>query len=393
MTHAQAVPELLGTRRLTRSRSLLLTRRGGWARRSAAAAGHGVLLLLTSSSVLAVLFIFYFIARDALPFFQGRGLREFFTSTLWYPTQDPPQFGALAIFFGSLLVTLGAALFAVPLGVLGAVCLSDMLPFAARQCVKPVIEVLAAIPSVAYGFFAFVVLAPLLQNHGGAILATTWWVATIPVVLLAAYALSDVLTPQRSGPAARRALRLGLGAVLGAVLGAADLVIGLRLAGLTISSGTNALNVSLILGIMALPTIMSVSEDALQAVGRELREGAYALGATRAEMLVRVILPAAASGVGAAVILGLMRAIGETMVVWMASGNAAQIPHPWFNLLEPIRTLTATIAGEMGEADQMTGSLRYHVLFAMALSLLTISFVCNLLSERLVRRPRRRASG
>ena len=107
---------------------------------------------------------------------------------------------------------------------------------------------------------------------------------------------------------------------------------------------------------MALPTVVSVSEDALQAAGRELREGSYALGATRAETLFKVVIPAAGSGIIAAVILGVMRAIGETMVVWMASGNAAQIPSPWFNFLSPVRTLTATIAGDMGEADQVTGS-------------------------------------
>ena len=159
------------------------------------------------------------------------------------------------------------------------------------------------------------------------------------------------------------------------------------------SSGTNALNVSIILGIMVLPTIVSVSEDALQAVGREMREGSYALGATRAETMLHVVLPAASGGIGAGIILGLMRAIGETMVVWMASGNATQIPKPWFNVLEPIRTLTATIAGDMGEADQVTGSSRYHVLFAMALLLLGISFACNLMSEWAVRRERRRLSG
>jgi phosphate transport system permease protein len=144
---------------------------------------------------------------------------------------------------------------------------------------------------------------------------------------------------------------------------------------------------------MALPTIVSVSEDALQAAGRELREGSYALGATRAETIMRVIIPAAGSGILAAIILGIMRVIGETMVVWMASGNAAQIPEPWFNFLEPIRTLTATIAGDMGEADHVTGSARYHVLFAMALSLLAISFVSNLASEWIVRRARRKLSG
>ena len=182
-------------------------------------------------------------------------------------------------------------------------------------------------------------------------------------------------------------LVLGLAALRGLGLAAESL------SGLEIPSGTNALNVALVLGIMALPTVVSVSEDALQAAGRELREGSYALGATRAETMMRTVLPAARSGILAAVILGLMRAIGETMVVWMASGNAAQIPEPWYNVLEPVRTLTATIAGDMGEADHVTGSARYHVLFAMALCLLSFSFLCNLASEWVLRHSRRKAGG
>jgi phosphate transport system permease protein len=144
---------------------------------------------------------------------------------------------------------------------------------------------------------------------------------------------------------------------------------------------------------MALPTVVSVSEDALQAVGRELREGSYALGATRAETLVRVVIPAAASGISAAVILGVMRAVGETMVVWMASGNAAHVPEPWYNFLASVRTLTANIAGDMGEADQSLGSSRYHVLFAMALCLLAVSFALNMLSEWAVHRSRKKMRG
>lgn len=371
------------TRRLTRPRSLLLSKRAGRARRLADLAGQGLLLLIAGSAVLAVLFIFYFIARDALPFFQQRGWREFFTGREWYPARQPASFGALSIFVGSGLVALGAALLAVPLGVLGAICLSDILPFRVRQSVKPVIEVLAAIPSVAYGFFALVVFAPLLQAHGGAVLATVWWCGALPLVALAVFVLSDVVGARRGG-------RLLVAMLAGLPAVALLIYVGQRMAGLQVSSGTNALNVSIILGIMALPTVISVSEDALQAAGRELREGAYALGSTRAETLLRVVVPAASSGICAAVILGLMRAIGETMVVWMASGNSPQIPQPWYNLLEPVRTLTATIAGEMGEADQTTGSARYHVLFAMALALLTISFLCNLISERVIRRSLRK---
>jgi phosphate transport system permease protein len=175
--------------------------------------------------------------------------------------------------------------------------------------------------------------------------------------------------------------------VLLAALGAAVM----RVSKTEVSSGANALNVSIILGIMALPTVVSVSEDSLTAVGRELREASYALGATRMETVLRVVVPAARSGILAAVLLGVMRAVGETMVVWMASGNAAQIPRPWYDFLQPIRTLTATIAGDMGEADQVTGSSRYHVLFALALCLLVFSFVCNLVSEWAVRQSRARS--
>lgn len=369
--------------------SLLLSKRASRLQRLAALAGQATLFAIASSSVLAVLFIFYFIARDAWPFFRSQGLGEFFTSTAWYPSGRPPAFGAFTLFVGSAMVTLGAIIVAVPLGVAAAVCLSDVLPFTARQYVKPVIEILAAIPSVVYGFFALVVFAPLLQERGGALLAAAAWVVGLPVAALGAVVLADLATTRLSGrarPVARLVALLLLGGTG---------ILGLRaasqwLGGLVVSSGTNALNVSIILGFMALPTIVSVSEDALQAVGRELREGSYALGATRAETLLRVVIPAASSGIWAAIILGVMRAIGETMVVWMASGNAAQIPKPFWNFLEPVRTLTATIAGDMGEADHVTGSARYHVLFALALVLLAVCFLLNLLSELAMRRAKRK---
>ena len=289
--------------------------------------GRSFLFMVTSVAALAVLAIIFFIVRDSLPFFRQCGVIPFFTENAWYPTGDPPQFGALAIFVGSLLVTVTAVVIAVPPGILAAVCMSDLLSFNVRQVLKPTIEMLAAIPSVVYGFFALVVLAPVMQDHLGA------------------------------------------------------------------SSGVNALTASIILAVMALPTIVSVSEDALQASGRELREGSYAVGATRAETLLKVVIPASISGIFSAVLLGVMRALGETMVVWMASGNAAQIPCPIYNLLQPVRTLTATIAGDMGEADQMTGSAHYSVLFAMGLSLLFFSFFCNLAGEWIVARQRRYLRG
>lgn len=378
------------------SRSLMMSKSASRVQRLSQMLGHGFLLVVTSLSAVAVLFIFYFIAKDAIPFFtSGSGLfnwqnaREFFSETGWYPSARPGRFGAVSLFYGSAMVTVGAIVVAVPLGISAAICLSDVLPFGVRQVVKPIIEILAAIPSVAYGFFALVVFAPMLQNHGGSLLATGFWLVFFPVFAVGTVVGGDLIADRF--PDRRRRL---VGIVAMSALGLASLavltVIGHRLGGLQVSSGTNAFNVSIILGIMALPTVVSVSEDALQAVGRELREGSYALGATRAETILKTIMPAALSGILAAVILGVMRAVGETMVVWMASGNAAQIPSPFYDYMAPVRTLTATIAGDMGEADHVTGSDRYHVLFALALCLLAFSFTMNLASEAIVRRSRRK---
>jgi phosphate transport system permease protein len=358
--------------------SLLLSTRSRRRRRLTAALGRTLLFGVTAVSAGAVILIIGFIVRDAAPFVRLCGVREFFCSTQWYPAGTPAAFGALAIFYGTALVTVSAALIAVPVGIAAAVCLSEMLPFSARQAVKPVVEILAAIPSVVYGFFALVVVAPLLQTHGNYLLAGLVVIVGIPlgggVVLL-------------TGTLLGRGAARGRGAQMWLLGGVTVLVATLLLAALwrclqvQVDSGTNALNVAMILAIMALPTIVSVAEDALQAVGRDLREGSYALGASRAQTTLHVVLPAATSGLIAAIILGVMRAVGETMVVWMASGNAAQIPTPWFNLMAPVRTLTATIAGDMGEADQVTGSARYHVLFFMALCLLLIALICNIVSE------------
>ncbi len=375
------------------SKSLVMSDAASIRQRIGSWIGQGFLLLATSLSAFAVFFIFYFILKDAIPFFRLEGLNEFFTSTRWYPSGQPAEFGALSIFVGTGLVTLGAIVVAVPLGISAAVCLSDLLPFGIRQIVKPVIEILAAIPSVAFGFFALVVFAPLLQRSGGAILATGAWLVLGPILALLVVVGGDLLLEKLRNRIQGKKRYLASVSVFG-VLGLGSILflvfLSRRLGGIEINSGTNALNVSIILGIMALPTIVSVSEDALQAAGRELREGSYALGSTRAETILKAVIPASVSGILAAVILGVMRAIGETMVVWMASGNAARIPDPWYNVLQPIRTLTATIAGDMGEADHVTGSARYHVLFAMAFCLLAFSFLMNLASELIVKRSRKK---
>ena len=284
--------------------------------------GRFTLLVLTCTSVLVVFLIFLFVISEAFPFLTRYSIIEFLTSTSWYPeAHDHPVFGTLALIVGSTYVTATALVFSVPIGVLASVFLSDMISFKIRGIVKSIIEILAAIPSVAYGFFAVLVLAPWLQKHLG------------------------------------------------------------------FPTGTNALNASLLLSIMALPTIISVAEDSLSATGRELREASYALGATRFETMFRVVIPAAHSGIIAAIVLGMMRAIGETMVVWMASGNATQIPHPWWDLSQSVRTMTATIAGDMGETEK--GSAHYRALFAIGLLLLVMTFLLNIVSEFFLTRAKK----
>jgi phosphate ABC transporter permease protein PstC len=275
---------------------------------------RATLFTVTCISVLAVLLILFFVLKEGAVFLKSEEAKKFLISAEWTPTHESsPVYGALSLIAGSLYVTVTAMLIAAPVGVLAAVYLSDIAPFKLRQVAKPVIELLAAIPSVAYGFFAVLVLAPLLQNKFGMV------------------------------------------------------------------TGTNALNASLILAVMALPTIISITEDSLSAIRREIREASYGLGATRAETMIKIVIPAAHSGIIAAVILGTMRAIGETMVVWMASGNATQIPSPWWDITSSVRTMTATIAGEMGEA--VKGSLHYQSLFAVGAVLLVTTFVMNLGSE------------
>jgi phosphate transport system permease protein len=372
--------------------SFLASRRAELLRKVGGVLGHSFLLAVTCLSAAGILFILAFMFRDALPFFRQTGPFAFFQSDVWDPTAggDRQSFGALGIFLSTGLVTFGACLVCVPMGISAAVCLSDVIPFGVRQVVKPIIELLAAIPSVAYGFFALIVFAPLLQDAGGPILAVVLWVVAAPTALLGAVVLSEVISAFFSETArkvSRPVVFLGLfGAALYGIY-----VAGTHVYRMEISSGTNALNASLFLALMALPTVVSVCEDALTAVGREIREGSYALGATRAETMIKVVIPAAKGGILAAILLGVMRAVGETMVVVMAAGKATQIPEPWYNLLSPVRPITATIAIEMGEVARET--VHYHALFALAFILLLFSFACNLVSEWSVRSTRKKLGG
>ena len=237
----------------------------------------------------------------------------------WYPTAEPaPQLGILSLIVGSLVVTLGAILVALPFGLAGAIYLSEVAHPAIRAGLKPAIEILAGIPSVVFGFFGLVVVVPFIQ----------------------------------------------------------------RTFHLTV--GETALAGILMLAIMSLPTVISISEDALSAVPHSYREASLALGATRWQTITNIVVPAGLSGVTAAAMLGVGRAVGETMTVLMVTGNAAQIPH---SLLVPVRTLTATIAAELGEAPQ--GGLHYEALFAIGIVLFVITFLINLVADLVNARYRR----
>ncbi|HJJ97224.1 MAG TPA: phosphate ABC transporter permease subunit PstC, partial [Methanocorpusculum sp.] len=279
---------------------------------------RSVWLLTALLSAAAVVFILGYLIYTALPAFTEVGISGFFFNADWNPTGSVPSYGVAALIIDTLLVTLGALIFAVPLGLATAVYLSYLAPPKIRDTVKPIIELLAGIPSVVYGFFGMVVLCNFLRTT------------------------------------------------------------------LDIPSGFSWLAASVILGIMALPTIVSVSEDALFAVPKDYKEASLGLGATYWHTISRVLLPAAASGISAAVVLGMGRAIGETMAVMMVAGNAAIIPEPIWNVLSPVRTLTATLGIEMAEVA--AGSMHYYALFGVAVILLVIALVVNLASAWIMKR-------
>ncbi|HJN40588.1 MAG TPA: phosphate ABC transporter permease subunit PstC [Anaerolineales bacterium] len=272
------------------------------------------------SAVVFVALIFVFLMRETLPTFGEIETGDLF-SRRWYPIED--YFGILPLLSGSLVITLGAALIAIPFGLMTAVYIAEIAPRWLRELLKPLVEVLGGIPSVVLGFLGILVLAPLVRR-----------ILHVPT---------------------------GLTAFTGAVL----------LAG------------------MAIPTIVSVAEDALDAVPKAYRDAALALGATRWQTIWRVALPAARSGVLTAIMLGIGRAMGETMTVMMVTGNAPQIPAGLNALFMPLRTMTATIAAEMGEVAN--GSVHYHVLFTIGLTLFLISLAVNLTASAVLFRARRRA--
>jgi phosphate transport system permease protein len=274
------------------------------------------------SAIFFVALIFLFLLKEGAPAFWETSLGNLFGKR-WYPNED--LFGTWPLILGSLLVTVGAVVMALPLGLATAVFIRELAPNWLREILKPLIEVLAGIPSVVLGFLGMVTVAPLVRET------------------------------------------------------------------LDVPTGLTAFTGSLMLAYMALPTMISVAEDAIDAVPKSYRDGALALGATRWQAIWRVVLPAARSGVIMAVMLGIGRAIGETMAVMMVTGNAARIPREWYALFLPVRTMTATIAAEMGEVAQ--GSTHYHVLFAVGILLFVVTFIINAIASLVVIKGSSRRGG
>jgi phosphate transport system permease protein len=262
--------------------------------------------------------ILFTLLSNSIPAFMEIGIKPFFMEGLWRPgAYGEPTYSINNFIVGTFMVTIGALLFAVPLGVAAAAYLSEIAAPWERELFKPIVEVLAGIPSVVLGFIGLVVLAPLISRLFG------------------------------------------------------------------IPSGINALNGAILVGIMALPTIITLAEDAITAVPRDYRHASLALGGTRWQTIWRVTVPAAFSGIIAASMLGMGRAIGETMTVLMVTGNMIARPS---SFLDSVRTLSANIAIDIG--DVVFGSIHFHAIFVVGLVLFVITFIVNLLADILIhRRP------
>jgi phosphate transport system permease protein len=286
----------------------------------------GLLAFCAILSVLTTTAIVISLIGPTIGFFDVVPIGDFIFGTEWTPQFEPPSFGVLAIVAGTLNVALWAMLFAIPIGLACAIYMSEYASPRVRRVVKPVLEILAGIPTVAIGFFA------------------------------ASFILPELIQP------------LWPGELLGGAVGKPFM----------------ALAASLGIGLMIVPIIASISEDAMTAVPRGLREGAYAMGATKMEVSTKVVIPAALSGIVASIVLAISRAVGETMVVLLAAGST---PNLTFNPVEPIQAMTAYI-GVTATGDVSTGSTDYKSVFAVGTVLFLMTLAMNLLSIRLVRKYR-----
>ena len=282
---------------------------------------QGVLLLAALLSIGTTVGIVYSLIPPTIEFFERVSFSEFFTGSNWAPLFEPPTYGVLPLLAGTLVITAIAVLVAVPLGLLSAIYLSEYARPGVRKFFKPVLEILAGIPTVVYGFFALSFVTPLLR----------------------------AIWPVGDGPGIFNGLAAGI-----------------------------------VMGVMIIPTVASLSEDAMAAVPQSLRDGAFALGSTKMTVSLRVVVPAALSGIVAAFVLGISRAIGETMIVTIAAGISAQVN---WNPLQAMQTMTSFIA-QAGSGDIPVQSFDYKTVFAVAAVLFTLTFFINALSIRLVRKYR-----
>lgn len=306
-----------------------------------------LILLCGWSGILAVTAIFLFIFKEAAPMVPRLDWVQFFTSSRWIPApggDNPPSFGALALIAGTLSTTAIALVIAVPVGLGAAVYISEFAQGKLKETLKVLIELLAAIPSIVWGFIGLMVLGPIIQEVFSAEPGSAW----------------------------------------------GRLMVWLRLASTDTGAaqGTNLLTGGIVLALMSVPLIVSLSEDALRAVPDSFREAALALGANPWETVRRVLFPAARNGLLAACLLGMGRAIGETMAVLLAAGHSNRIPTV---LTDPVRTMTATIAAEMGEA--VHGSDHYRVLFILGIVLFVITCGINVASDLIVKGVKNQAQG
>jgi phosphate transport system permease protein len=279
----------------------------------------GLLMACAYLSVLTTFGIVFVLIFETIKFFREVSIVEFLTATQWSPAFADPEFGIVVLICGTLLTTVVAIAFAVPVGLLAAIFLSEYASVRLRRWLKPALEVLAGVPTVVYGYFALTFVTPFLQG------------ALFPSLQI-----------------------------------------------------FNALSAGLVMGVMIIPTVASVSEDAIYAVPRSLREGAYALGATRREVATRIVIPAALSGIVASIILGISRAVGETMIVAIAAGNLANLT---LNPLQSVQTMTAFIV-QVASGDTATGTLTFNTIFAVGMTLFVITLILNLISYWFVRRYR-----
>jgi phosphate transport system permease protein len=266
----------------------------------------GIALVSITILFLIVLFLF----MEGLPIFKVVSVKDFLFGTYWYPTADPPDFGIFPLIVASIAVTALSSALSIPLGVMTAIYLAEVASHRLREMLKPIVELLAALPSVVIGFFGMVIVAPFLQNVFG------------------------------------------------------------------IATGLNLFNASLMLAFMSIPTICSLSEDAIYSVSQEIKEASLALGATHWQTIYRVIIPASLSGITTAIILGMSRAIGETMVVLMVAGGATLIPS---SIFDPVRPMPASIAAEMAEAPFR--SEHYYALFATGIVLFCFTLTFNMIAD------------